>query len=59
MVEKESEVLRRRVKYLILETQEEHLGDEPVARMLSTLSDLGFQVWSPGVGTCSLVNRGL
>src|SRR5664279_318989 len=44
MVENESELLRNHVKCLILETHEELRGREPIARTLSALNDLGFQI---------------
>lgn len=60
MVEKDGEVFRRRVKHLILETHEEHLGDEPIARMLSALKDLGFEILErQRSNVLALVNRGL
>ena len=60
MVEKDREVLRRRVKYLILETHQEFRGDEPIARMLSALKELGFETLEcQRSSVFALVNRGL
>jgi hypothetical protein len=44
MVENESDLLRDHVKHLILETHENLRGKEPIARILSTLNGLGFQI---------------
>jgi hypothetical protein len=60
MVEQDGETLRRRVKHMILETHEEHLGDEPVAKMLSSLEGLGFETLERERGNVlALVNREL
>ena len=44
MVENEPDLLRNHVKHLILETHENLRGREAIARTLSTLTDLGFQI---------------
>ena len=44
MVENEAEVLRSRVKNLIMETHEEYLGEGPIVKMLATLKELGFEL---------------
>lgn len=60
LVEKESEILRRRVKCLIVETHEVYLGHEPVVRMLSRLEELGFEARAQTRDSVlALINRGL
>ena len=44
LVENEAEVLRSRVKNLIMETHEEYLGEGPIVKMLATLKELGFEL---------------
>ena len=44
MVENEPEIFRDRVKCLILETHEAERGREPIARAISTLESLGFDI---------------
>lgn len=44
MVEHDANVLRDRVKWIILETHEAERGAATIARVLSTLSELGFEV---------------
>jgi FkbM family methyltransferase len=44
LVENEAEVLRSRVKNLIMETHEEYLGEGPIVRMLATLQEIGFEL---------------
>jgi FkbM family methyltransferase len=44
MVENESDLLRHHVKCLILETHEKERGRELIAKTLSALNDLGFEI---------------
>ena len=44
MVENESDLLRRHVKCLVLETHENERGIGLMAKTLATLEDLGFQI---------------
>ena len=44
LVTNEANILRDRVKWLILETHEMYVGAAPVAKMLSDLRQLGFEV---------------
>jgi FkbM family methyltransferase len=60
LVENEPEVLRSRVKNLIMETHEEYLGEGPIVRMLATLKELGFELRERSRETVvALTNRNL
>jgi FkbM family methyltransferase len=61
MVENEPDLLRRHVKWIILETHDEERGSEPIARMLSALDDLGFQIQERGEekNVLAMFNRNL
>jgi FkbM family methyltransferase len=59
MVDHEPDLLRQHVKCLILETHEQLRGKEPIARTLSALNDLGFQIQERGENTFAMINRHL
>jgi FkbM family methyltransferase len=59
MVEHEPDLLRQHVKCLILETHEQLRGREPIAKALSALNDLGFQIGERGENTLAMINRHL
>ena len=59
LVTNEADILRDRVKWLILETHEMYVGAAPVAKMLSDLRYLGFEVVEEQQGTVlALRNKG-
>lgn len=62
MVENESDVLQRHVKVIILETHEKERGHAAIARTLSSLAAIGFEIQDkdrekPDV--LAMINRGL
>jgi len=61
MVENERDLFRYRVKCFILETHENLRGRQPIARTLSALSDLGFQIeeQDEGKDVFAMTNRHL
>jgi FkbM family methyltransferase len=59
MVAKEADLLRDRVKTLILETHAAARGEEAIARMIFTLEDIGFQIEHRGKDKLAMINRRL
>lgn len=60
MVENEADLLRHHVKCLILETHEKERGRELIAKTLSALSDIGFQIQEHDdekKGVLAMINR--
>jgi FkbM family methyltransferase len=59
MVENEADLLRKHVKYLILEIHEAERGREAIERTLCTLGDLGFEIQERQSVTVAMMNRHL